>query len=148
MNRDEALKICRLAKAASPAQAVDEYTPDLWVLALQRDLYADAEQAVMELVREQEWMHLSHITKRMARIRMRRLEAFGVEPDPPASLDPSDTAAYHAWILSTRRAIADGKLTPPDVPAALPHAESKAATAAVKTLRQKWTSNVREGLDV
>lgn len=108
MNREEAIKLCRLAKAASPAQAVDEYTPDLWFEVLKFDRFVDAHQALIELAGESEWIHVSHVKKRIRKIRKARLEAFGVFPDPPSGCDEPE--AYQQWYIATRRAIADGDM--------------------------------------
>lgn len=124
MNAAESLRICRLAKALSPAQAVDEYTPDAWAIVLASVRYIDAEQALMELGGEQEWIHVSHIKKRVKRIRDQRSTAFGTPTDPPpeASADPE---VYHRWYAETVRAVRDGDLTrenyrPTPIPAATP----------------------------
>ncbi len=113
MSPEEAFRLCRLAKAGSPAQAIDEYTPEVWALVLERWPYADGEQALVTLFAEQEWVHVSHVVKQIRRLRRKRLEDFGVLPDPPRELDPSDTVAYHAWMVATSKKIADGNPPPP-----------------------------------
>lgn len=107
MNPEETLRICRLAKAASPAQAIDEYSPELWALVLKPFRYVDAEQALTELAGDQEWIHVSHIKKRIKRIRGERLIAYGVLPDPPLEIE-GDPAAYSKWHHDLVRSIADG----------------------------------------
>lgn len=111
----EALKLCRMAKALSPAQAVDEFTPTAWSLILRKVRYCDAELALEELGGEQVYIHVSHIVKRVKRIRRDRIDDFGTLPDPPSSLDPADTEGYQRWLAETTRAIADGN--PPPRPA-------------------------------
>lgn len=107
MNREDAIKLCRLAKAASPAQAVDEYTPDLWFAVLGKYRFADAYEALIELAGDQEWVHVSHVRARIKRIRRDRVDAFGVLPDPPSEcFEPAD---YRKWYADTVRAIADGE---------------------------------------
>jgi hypothetical protein len=108
MSPDEALKLCRLAKAASPAQAVDDYTPDLWALALRNERFVDAQEALVALAREQEWIHLSHIVARVKRLRTDRIREFGPLPNPPAEC-VDDPAAYARWYADTIRQIADGE---------------------------------------
>jgi len=109
VNQQEALTICRLARAASPAQAVDEYTPDLWFEVLRGFPYADARQAVIELAGEQEWLHVSHVRTRIKRIRGARISEFGPLPEPPAEC--FEPEAYRRWKRETVRAIADGAMT-------------------------------------
>lgn len=108
MNEQEALQICRLAHAASPAQKVDDYTPELWAMVLVNIRFTDARDALIELAAEQEWIHVSHIVKRVKLIRKRRLDAYGQLPEPPREC--FDPAAYKAWLRQTTRAIADGEL--------------------------------------
>lgn len=114
MNQDEALRLLRMVKAISPAQAVDDYSPEAWALILRNHRYADAETALEQLGGEQEYIHVSHIVARIKRIRRDRIDDYGTLPDPPSSLDPSDTRAYTAWLARTTRDIADGN--PPEVP--------------------------------
>lgn len=108
MNEQEAIQICRLAKAASPAQSVDEYTPDLWAMVLKSVTFADAKQALVEIAGEQEWVHVSHIKARVKRIRRDRLSEFGPMPDPPGELSNEE---QKQWLRETERAVADGVLT-------------------------------------
>jgi hypothetical protein len=126
---DEALRICRLAKALSPAQAVDEYTPEAWALVLRDVRYSDAEAALVELGGEREWIHVSHIKARVRRIRDERMRTFGTIPDPPDEVC-ADAERYHHWYADTVRAIRDGSVTrdtwtPPAI--AAPTREQKAA---------------------
>lgn len=109
MTPDEALRLCRLAKAASPAQAVDEYTPDLWALVLQPWRLVDAEQALAELASEQEWIHVSHVVSRVKRMRSDRVKRYLANVSPPSGLSPAE---YADWQRKTITAIADGDLTP------------------------------------
>lgn len=113
MSPEEAFRLCRMVKALCPAQSIDELSPDGWALVLRDDRYTDAEQALAQLAREQEFIHVSHIVGRMKRIRRDRVLAFGTLPDPPSDLDPNDTDAYSRWLVATTRAIADGTLEPP-----------------------------------
>lgn len=113
MNTEETLKVCRLAKALSPAQAVDEYQPEAWHLVLRHWRYADATTALEQLGGEQEWIHVSHIVRRIRKMRRDRVLEFGTLPDPPTSLDPADTEAYSRWLRTTTQAIADGTYEAP-----------------------------------
>lgn len=105
MSPDEALRLCRLAKALSPAQAVDEFTPEAWAVVLRDTRYVDAEQALMELGGEQEWVHVSHIKQRVRQIRGRRILEVGM-PEPPDGLSDDD---YRDWYRETYRRVADGE---------------------------------------
>lgn len=108
MNAEEALRICRLAKAISPAQAVDDFTPEAWAVVLRPHQYADAELALEQLGGEQEWIHVSHVVRRIKRIRAGRLSAFGDLPAPPADL-ADRPVEYQAWQADLVRRIADGR---------------------------------------
>lgn len=109
MTPDEALRLCRLAKAASPAQAVDEYTPDLWALVLQPWRLVDAEQALAELASEQEWIHVSHVVARVKRMCSDRVKRYFANVSPPSGLSDAE---YSEWQRRTIQGIADGDLTP------------------------------------
>lgn len=106
MTPEESLRICRLAKALSPAQAVDEFTPDAWYLILRDHRYVDAEQVLVELGAEQEWIHVSHVAKRVKRIRTARISAYGELPPAPDGLCAADE---HAWRLAILKRIGDGE---------------------------------------
>lgn len=109
MTPDEALRLCRLAKAISPAQAVDDYTPDAWAVVLRDIRYADAEDALGQLGSEQEWIHVSHIVARVKRTRADRVKRYFANVSPPSGLSDAE---YSEWYRVTVEAIADGDLTP------------------------------------
>ena len=106
MNPAESLNLCRLAKALSPAQAVDDYTPEAWAMVLEDVRYVDAVEALKLLGREQEWIHVSHIVQRVKRIRSERIRDFGPLPEPPSGMDDAD---YSSWLRDLLRRIADGE---------------------------------------
>lgn len=105
MSPEEAFMLCRLAKGAFPASAVDEFTPDSWALAFEDDRFEDAKVALKQLMREQTFIHTSDIVARIKRIRSDRLLEFGPLPDPPAGLTDAEEMR---WLCDIRRAIADG----------------------------------------
>ncbi len=116
MSPDEALKVCRLARALSPAQAIDQYTPEAWALVLKGWRVVDALDALEQLGAEQEWIHVSHIVGRIKRMRRDRVDDYGTLPQPPKDLDPSDTGAYQRWLKATTERIADGQDVPREQP--------------------------------
>jgi len=109
VNAEEALKICRLAKAASPAQAVDEYTPDIWAAVLEPHRFQDAYQAVIELAGSQEWIHVSHVKRRIKQIRAARISEFGLLPTPPDGMTDREWRTWHDDMI---RRIGDGEDVP------------------------------------
>lgn len=115
MTPDEALRLCRIAKSVSPAQAVDDYTPDAWALILRDVRLDDAEDALRQLGGEQEWIHVSHIVKRVKRIRSARVDKYLANVPVPSGLD---AAEYDRWYRATVKSIADGDYEP-EPPAAL-----------------------------
>ena len=104
MSPDEALRLCRIAKSVSPAQAVDEYTPEAWALILRNVRFVDAQEALAQLGGEQEWIHVSHIVKRVKAMRSDRIKKFGPF-EVPDNLTPEE---YARFIETTHRRIADG----------------------------------------
>lgn len=107
MNPEEALRITRLAKALSPAQALDDFTPDAWALILAPYRYEDAERALRELGAEQEWIHVSHIVKRIKRLRSERIRRNEDLLSPPPGLTEVE---YLTWLRKTRAALGDGEI--------------------------------------
>lgn len=106
MNETEALTLCRLAKSASPAQAMDEYTPQLWHEVLKDYRFEDCKTALIELAGEQEWLHVSHVVARVKKIRRARILAHGPIEFPAAlSNDPDAEARWHKQAIER---IADG----------------------------------------
>jgi hypothetical protein len=109
MTPDESLNICRLAKALSPAQAMDEYTPEAWAVVLRDVSFKDAETALEQLGGEQEWIHVSHIVKRVKRIRDDRVKKHFANVQPPSGLSDAE---YSDWYARTVKAIANGDYEP------------------------------------
>lgn len=121
MNAAEILQLCRFVKACCPSQVLDEFTPQAWGLILGRYDYADAKQAVADLVStplepgKARYVEPGHIIGGIQRIRQRRLGHIAL-PEPPPGLDANE---YRTWQLRTREAIASGTYTPPDQPKAI-----------------------------
>ncbi len=115
-----------------------------WSHALAGIRFQDARDAIVAHYRAtNEWLMPNKVITEVKRIRAKRLADYGALAEPPAHIDPDDTAAYMRWQADTRRRIADGDLTP--APLAL---EPPAVTARMRELRQRAASGVREGLDV
>lgn len=116
MNREDVVKLCRLVKTLCPAQALDQYTPDAWVIVLGHLDYTDAKQAVGSLASlplepgRARYIEPGHIIAEVRRIQDRRL-ADAPEITPPAGLREIE---YRTWLRSTRRQIAAGTYQPPE----------------------------------
>ena len=109
MNKPEAITLCRLAKAACPQQAIDEYTPDAWFELLGDLRFEDAKEALFNVCRVQPFVAPAEIRDAVKRLRHARIDAFGPF-DPPPELDPKD---YSPWLADMLRRIGDGDLTDP-----------------------------------
>ena len=111
MTPDEALKLCRLVKAACPSQALDQYTPDAWHMILAGIAYDDAKLAVAHLAGldlepgRSRYIEPGHIIAEVKRIRAKRIDDYG-PVDPPAGLDSEE---YLRWLRGTNDAIASGR---------------------------------------
>lgn len=141
MTPDETLRVCRLAKALSPAQAVDEYQPEAWHLVLRSWRCEDALLAMEQLGGEQEWIHVSHIVGRIKRIRRDRVLEFGTLPNPPVGHDPDNVPMHTAWMLKIQGDIADGTLTRDEAPATT---EALPARDVLRELGQAGTTPAEE----
>lgn len=115
MTPTETTKLCRIARAACPAQAVDEYTPDAWHLLLGDLDFTTAQVALIEVAKRQPFVAPAEIRAEVHRRRRARLEVAGTASTPPRDLDPDDVPAYLAWLADVRRRIADGH-TPDTTP--------------------------------
>lgn len=101
----EATTLCRLAKAACPQQAFDEYTPDAWHEILSDLRFEDAKDALFAVTREQPFVAPAEIRAAVKRIRADRIRTFGPF-DPPPEIEN-----YNRWLGEMRRRIADGEIT-------------------------------------
>jgi hypothetical protein len=118
----EAAKLCQFAKAACPAQAIDQDTPAAWFVLLSDLRFEDAQEALVNVVRKQPFVAPAEIRTEVRRIRAARLTAFGPIPAPPKELED---AAYRKWLLDAQRRIADGAVTSLDQLGVLPPASGK-----------------------
>lgn len=82
MNAQEALLLCRYAKAASPSQHMDEYTPDAWLDLLEDLRYVDAQEALRNHLRREQYVAPSDIRKGVAALRLKRREDHGIPQVP------------------------------------------------------------------
>ncbi len=101
MNSQEATALCRLVKAACPAQKFDEYTPDVWAPMLANVDFDAAQKAVVEIGKRQPWISPSDIIAevrnhgggsvpyhRPMREVLADLERTSTPPPPPPELLP------------------------------------------------------------
>ena len=110
MTRPEAVTLCRLAKAACPQQAFDEYTPDAWFELLSDLRFDECKEALFKVAREQPFCSPAEIRKAVRSVRSDRLARFGAMPTPPFELN-GDPRAEVEWAKAIRQRVADGELT-------------------------------------
>jgi hypothetical protein len=109
MNRADALKLCRYVHAATPAQKLEEYTPQAWADILE-DLpcgFDEARAAVVAIKRRQVFVDCSDIIAEVRAMRDERIRLSPPPPPPPELLD--DPQAYRDYLRESARAIADGE---------------------------------------
>lgn len=109
MNRADAIKLCRYVHAVTPAQKLDEYTPQAWADILE-DLpcsFDDARAAVVAIKRRQVFVDCSDIIAEVRAMRAERIRLNPPPPPPPELLD--DPAAYREYLRESARAAADGE---------------------------------------
>lgn len=107
MNAAEAITLCRLVKGVCPQQAIDEYTPDGWLMLLEPYRYEDCHEAVKDIASTQPFVAPAEIIAQVRRIRGKRIAEFG-PIDPPAGLEDGD---YREWFIGVRTRIGNGELT-------------------------------------
>ncbi len=112
MSAQEAVMLCRLAKAACPQQQFDQYTPDMWHELLGDLRFQDARDALVMVCKKQPFVSPAEIRDMVSEVRRERIIAFGYLR-PPAELD-DNWAAAQAWLRETKRRIGDGELKPGD----------------------------------
>ena len=128
MTPTESLALCRLAKAACPQQAVDEFTPDAWHLLLEDLRFEDAKLALIEVCKRQPFVAPAEIRAEVSRIRKQRLADHPLPPVPAGYTDAQELT----WKRDMRDRIANGEVFPiPELPAGAP-------PAAVKALAAGW----------
>jgi hypothetical protein len=96
----EMATLVRFVRALCPAQKIDEYTPDAWMLVIGDLEFADAEAAVKTLGRSQPFIAAADIATEVHRMRAKRLGGWAeTEPDVE---DPDDWRAYIAALRDQR----------------------------------------------
>ncbi len=112
MNKQE------VAALLSIAAAYDNRKPDpeavtAWTYALDGLRFNDCRDAIVAHYRAtNDWLMPNKVITEVKRIRAKRLADYGALAEPPAHIDPDNTAAYQRWVIDTRRRIADGDLEP------------------------------------
>lgn len=132
------------------AAAFDNRKPDedqarAWALALDGLRFIDCREAIVNHYRgSREWMMPVDVIRAVKKLRAARLAAYGT-PEPPAHIDPDDTAALHAWQLRMRADIADGTVTRETHPVAeLEPMPRRAAEDRVKAIRAQFARRAPE----
>lgn len=132
MTPTESLALCRLAKAACPQQAVDEFTPDAWHLLLEDLRFEDAKLALIEVCKRQPFVAPAEIRAEVSRIRKQRLLDHPLPPVPAGFTDAEELS----WRRQMQDRIADGEVFPiPELPAAT------TPPAAIRALATSWRSD-------
>lgn len=108
MNAKEALALCRFVKAACPQQAIDEMTPDAWVVLLAKYRFEDCKQAAIDLAQESPFVAPAEIIARVKQIRGKRIAEYGPFEPPPEVV--SGQRDYREWFIETRTLIGNGEL--------------------------------------
>jgi hypothetical protein len=92
--------LVRFVRALCPAQKIDEYTPDAWMLVIGDLEFADAEAAIKKLGRSQPFIAAADIAGEVSKIRAARLASY-VETEPDVE-DPDNVQAYIEAIRAGR----------------------------------------------
>lgn len=114
MTPDDALKLCKFAKSACPAQAIDQDTPAAWFVLLNDLNYNDAMAALVNVVKTQPFVSPAEIRAEVKKLRAARITAFGPMPPPPPEVANGTESDYIAWLKDSQTKIADGTVTKPE----------------------------------
>lgn len=107
MTREETVALVRFIKAVSPAQAIDEWTPNFWHDIIGRLEFEEARNAVIAVKHSQPFVDPSDIIREVERVKTR---VIGGDP----ARHPSARPVREAIAASTMRDDAAGPLTPPN----------------------------------
>ena len=127
LNSQEAVALCRYAKAMWPHMAVDEFTPDAWGDVLAGFRAEDCKEAIVNLAKREDFVSVGAIYGEVKRIRHKRVLSVTL-PDAPPGLNPAE---YAEWFARVHREAADGN-----------HAEP----AALPSQRAPWTEEERAAI--
>lgn len=134
MKPTDAAKLCKFAKAACPAQAIDQDTPAAWYVLLADLRFEDAMEALVNVARKQPFVAPAEIRAEVRRLRGGRLSAFGPIPAPPSELSPVE---QQQWIRDAQSRIADGSVTTPAELGVLPAPPWKQPPLELEGLTQR-----------
>jgi hypothetical protein len=112
MNHAETVILCRTIKSLCPSQPIDGYTPDAWAMVLDDIGFAEAQDAVRTIYREQgsdqEWIRrieADDVIRQVKRVRRQRIDKIG-DIVPPAGLTQAEE---RAWLRDAYRRAAIGE---------------------------------------
>jgi hypothetical protein len=106
VNGPEVVGLLGFVRAFCPAQKMDDYTPDAWLLALRDLSLDDCKAAVVEIAKREPWIAPADVRKEVRRAREDRLSRVPEIAVPDA--DPDDVAAYQRALREDRYRVAEG----------------------------------------
>lgn len=107
MRPTENVVFLRKLKSACPAQAMDQYTPDVWEGALEKFDLAECEAALKVLTGRQPFIAPAEIAAEIRAVWRQRLTDTPVPPPPPGIRDNPHT--YLAYMRAAKREIRSGR---------------------------------------
>lgn len=130
MNSEEAMMLCRYAKACCPSQKFDEFTPDAWFDLLGDIDAREAKAAITAIAKRSPWVGPSEIRTQVARMQGERIKAIA-SLQPPAYIEAIEDEAefdkaYRAWMRDAHRAIDAGEQPPTREPLAIESGDASA----------------------
>lgn len=116
----ECVKLARLVKSVAPAQAFDEFTPDVWHALLSSLRFEDAAEAVRRVAQRQAFIAPADIIAEVRALRRGRLDR--ADATFVATCDPDDVEEYQRQLAAHRRRMGDddAPTTRPALPAGRP----------------------------
>lgn len=135
MTPSEAVALTGYIQAHFPSQPINDYTPDALHELLAGYPMSDCRTAVLTISRRAtgdrtQWCAPSDVAAEVRKARAKRI-AQDADYNPPAGLDPDDTAAYARFLIRSREDAAAGRPLPEQTPASIRGREAVAALGPI-----------------
>jgi hypothetical protein len=110
MNLIETAKICSAIRGMVPNQRFEDDTPEFWQVPLADIPYLDAREAILRVIKRQQYIGVNDILTEVAAIRRARIQTAEDADGLVPNVDPDNPRAFIAERRAIMAAAADGSL--------------------------------------